>query len=172
MGAIEAHVLDAVVSLDPDCLLDAGSHVLGDFTEDGDLTLDHLGLSAACHVAGDIADETLLGAFIPDAFPEGAWSVEVFGADLAEEADGLADEVAVNLVEIHATVLEGDGLDGGEVVGAGALVVEGHAAVALEVCDTVASAGAVDRKLLVVDANTVAVSIGVGEETGLENRVG
>lgn len=55
------------------------------------------------------------------------------------------------------------------VVRPGALVVERHKAIALEVGD--GDDGRVDRQLVVVDAETVTVRVGVGEETGLQNGV-
>ena len=80
--------------------------------------------------------------------------------------------MAVGLVEIDLAGLEGDGLDGGEVIWASALVVEGHGAVALEVAGLVGGAGGVDGELLVVGADAVAVGVWVGEEAGLEDGVG
>lgn len=56
------------------------------------------------------------------------------------------------------------------VVGPVALVNKGHSTIALEVVD--GDDGSVDGKLLVVDAETVTVGIGVGEETRLKDRVG
>lgn len=172
MRAVEAHLLDAVVALDARRFLDTSGHILTDFAEDGDLALDHLGVFAPLHVAAHVTDEALPGALVPHALVQDAWGVEVLGADLAQEGYGFAGELAVDFVEIGAAVLEGDGLDGGEVVGAGALVVECHVAVALEVGHAVGGAAAVDGELLVVDADAVAVGVGVGEEAGLEDGVG
>ena len=78
----------------------------------------------------------------------------------------------MDLVEIDATVAEADRLDGGEIVGPGALVVECHVAVTLEVGNSVFGPGGVDRKLLVVDADTVAVGVRVGKQTGLQDWIG
>lgn len=169
--AVEAHVLDAVIALDARGFLDTSGHVLADFAEDGDLALDHLGVFASLHVATHVADEALPGALVPHLLIQYARGVEVLWANFAQEGYGFAGELAVNLVEIGAAVLEGNGLDGGEVVGAGALVVEGHVAIALEVGHTVGGAAAVDGELLVVDADAVAVGVGVGEEAGLEDWV-
>lgn len=171
MRAVEAHVLDAVVALDARGFLHTSGHVLADFAEYGDLALDHLRVFAPLHVATDIADEALPGALVPHTLIQDARGVEVLGADLAQEGYGFAGEVAVDLVEIGAAVLEGDGLDRGEVVGAGALVVERHVAVALEVGHAVGSAAAVDGELLVINADAMAVGVRVGEEAGLEDGV-
>lgn len=51
-------------------------------------------------------------------------------------------------------------------------VVEGHLSVSLERAKSVGNDWLVDRELLVVDSDAVSVSIGVGEEAGLEDRVG
>lgn len=169
--AVEAHLLDAVVALDARGFLHTGGHVLAHFAEDGNLALDHLRVFAPLHVATHIANEALPGALVPHALIQDARGVEILGADLAQEGYGFAGELAVDLVEIGAAVLEGDGLDGGEVVGAGALVVERHVAVALEIGHAVGGAAAVDGELLVVDADAVAVGVGVGEEAGLEDGV-
>ena len=59
--------------------------------------------------------------------------------------------------------------DAALVVRARALVVERHESVALEVrngCDR-----RIDRQLAVVRAQTMAVGVGVGEQTGLEDGV-
>jgi hypothetical protein len=63
-------------------------------------------------------------------------------------------------------------LDRREVVGARALVVEGHAAVALEVTHAEWDSWRVDGQLLVVNADAVAVGVGVGEEARLQDWVG
>lgn len=55
------------------------------------------------------------------------------------------------------------------VVGAEALVNERHGTITLEVGDR--GNGSVDGKLAVVDTQTVTVSVGVGEETRLEDGI-
>jgi hypothetical protein len=170
--AIEAQASDARVSLDTSRLLKTSGKVVRHFTEDSNLALDDLLDRAVAHVAGDVANEALAGALVPDALPQGARAVEVFRADLAEEADGFADEAAVDFVEVDGALAEGDGLDGAEVGGPGALVEEGHVAVALEVGDAVGCAGGVGGELLVVGADAVTVGVGVGEEARLQDRVG
>jgi hypothetical protein len=122
-------------------------------------------------VLGHVADEALLGLVVEDFLSEVARGVEVFWADLGEEGHGFAYEMAMRLVEVDGTVAEFDRVDGREVIGAGALVVKCHCAVALEIGDAVGGAGGVDRELLVVDAYTVAVGVWVGEEAGLEDWV-
>lgn len=170
--AVEAKTRNARVSLDTSRLLKTSGKVVRNLAEDGDLALDDLLDGAVAHVAGDVADEALASALIPDVLPQGAWGVEVLGADLAEEADGLTDEAAVDLVEVDGALAEGDGLDGAQVGWARALVEERHVAVTLEVGDAVRCAGGVGGKLLVVGTDAVAVGIGVGEETRLQDRVG
>lgn len=169
---VEAQTSDARVSLNASSLLEARGDVIGNLTEDGDLALDNLLTRAVAHVAGDVADHALAGALVEDALPQGARGVEVLGADFGQEADGVADEGAVHLVKVDAAVAEADGLDGAEVGGAAALVVEGHVAVALEVAAAVRGAAGVGGELLVVGADAVAVGVGVGEEAGLEDGVG
>ena len=171
VGTVEGQASNTRVALDAGSLLETRSHVLGDLAEDGDLALDDLLLRAVAHVARDVVDEALLGAFVEDLLPQGAGGLEVFGTDLGEEGDGLADEVAVRLVEVDGALAEGDWLDGAQVRWARALVVEGHVAVTLEVGHPVWHAGCVDWQLLVVDTDTVAVGVWVGEQTGLEDRV-
>ena len=80
--------------------------------------------------------------------------------------------MGVGAVDVDGAPLEADGFDAGQVAGAGALVVKGHAAVALEVAHPVRYAGRVDGELLVVHADTVAVRVRVGEEARLEHGVG
>ena len=170
--AIEAHFLNAIVAFDARGFLDARSHVFGHFTEDGDFTLEDLFRRASLHVAGDVVHETLLGALVPDSFPQGTRSIEVLGANLAEEGDSSASEFTMDLVQVGAPVLEGNRLNRAQVVRARTLVVKGHVPITLEIGNTVSAAGAVNRELLVVDANTMAVSVRVGEEARLEDGIG
>jgi hypothetical protein len=92
--------------------------------------------------------------------------------DLAEVSDSIANKCVVNLVEGNGPLLEGRRSYGADVVGSAALVVEGHLSVSLEVADLEGSKALVDRELLVISADSVSVSIGVGEESRLEDRVG
>ena len=171
VGAVEAHVGDAVVALDAGGFLEAGGEVGADFAEDGELAFDDLFFAAGGHVAGDVADETFLGGVVEDFFPQVAWGVEVFGADLGEEGYGVGGEFAVHFVEIDGTVAELDRLDGGKVVRAGALVVKSHVSVTLKVGYAVFGSGRVDRELLVVNPDTVTVGVGVGEKTRLQDWI-
>lgn len=67
-------------------------------------------------------------------------------------------------------LLVSEGLNRRDVVGTRSLVVaESHEPISLEVGDGVD--GSVDRKLSVVGAETVAMRVGVREETGLEDRI-
>ena len=92
-------------------------------------------------MARDVRDETGFGLLIEDLLPESAWGIEVFRMDLGEEGDSLVDELAVNLVQINDALTETDWLDGGEVIGTGTLVVEGHVAITLKVTNAVACSG-------------------------------
>lgn len=158
---VETEASNARVSLDPSSLLEASGKVVRNLAEDTNLALDNLLDGAVAHVTGDVADEALAGTLIPDTLPESARGVEVFRTDLAEEGDGFADEAAVDFVEVDGALAEGDRLNGAEVRRPGALVVEGHVAVTLEVGDAVRCTGGVDWKLLVVDSDTVTVGVGV-----------
>lgn len=170
--AAEAQIRDAGVPRHARGFLQTRGQIVGHLAEDGDLALEGFLVATVGHVAGDVRDEAVLGGAVEDLFPEGAGRPEVFGADLGEEGHGGAGEVAVDFVRGDGALAEVDGFDGGDVVGAGSLVVEGHAAVALEVAHAVAGAGRVDGELLVVDPDAVAVGVGVGEEAGLEDGVG
>ena len=170
--AVEAHFPDAIVAFDARGFLDACGHIFGHFPEDGDFALEDLFGCASLHVAGNVVHETLLGALVPDSFPQGTGSVEVLGANLAQEGDSSAGEFTMDLVEVGAPVFEGDGLDGAQIVRAGSLVVEGHVPITLEIGNAVSAASAVNGELLVVDTNTMAVSVRVGEEARLEDGIG
>ena len=61
------------------------------------------------------------------------------------------------------------GRDRARVVGSEALVVVIRRTVPLEVCDR--NDRLIDRELLVIHTETMAVSVGVGEQAGLQNRV-
>jgi len=169
---VEAEARDAGVTLDTGSLLKTSGEVVGDLAEDTNLALDDLLDCAVAHMSANVADEALAGTLIPDLLPQGARSVEVFGTDLAQEADSLADEVAVDLAEVHTAVAERDGLDGAEIGGARTLVVECHVTITLEVANAVGCASGVGGELLVVGTDAVAVGVGVREKTGLQHRVG
>lgn len=171
MRTIEAQSGNPVVPHDARSFLQTSRDVIADFAENADMALDDFFVGAVGYVAGDVLDEALLGAFVPDALPQGAGGVEVFGPNFREEGYGLACEVALGFVEVDGAVAEPDGFDGADVIGSSALVVEGHGAVALEVGHVVGRAGRVDGELLVVDADAVAVGVGVGEEAGLEDGI-
>lgn len=172
VGTVKSHVGDAVISINAGGHLEPLGEVVADLAEDGDLALEDLLVGADGHLTSHVVDEALAGTVVEDLFPQGAGGVKIFGSDLRQEADGVADKVAVRLVQVDGTLAEPDGLDGAEVVGPGALVVEGHLAVPLEVGRDVARAWSVHRQLLIVDANAVAVSVRIGKEARLEDGVG
>ena len=171
MRPVEPQTRDSGIPRHARRLLQSTCQILRHLPENPDLTLDDLLVGAVLHVSGDVTDEALLSAVIKHFLPEHAWSVEVFGSDLGHESDRFAGEVAVCLVEVDTALAEGDGFDGREVVGPRPLVVEGHAAVALEVGHPVGYASGVYGELLVVDADSVAVRVWVREESGLEDWV-
>lgn len=81
-----------------------------------------------------------------------------------------ASSVAGTTVEIGPPAQIRQGLDAALVIGPVALVDKGHRSIALEVGNR--NNGSVDWELLVVGSETVAVGIGVGEETRLEDGIG
>jgi len=93
----------------------------------------------------------------------------VLGGDLRQVGDGGTDPLLV--VVGGADRLVGQLAVGRGVVGVGAVVaVDGHETITLEGVE--GAEGSVDGDLLVVDTETVAVGVGVREETGLEDGVG
>ena len=86
---------------------------------------------------------------------------------VAENGIGFTDEFAVDLVQVISRLLEANGSDTGEVVRSSSLVEEGHLTVSLEVGHFVRDNRLVDGQLLVVDTNSVSVSVGVREQTRL-----
>ena len=166
--AVESHVGNTLVTLDASRLLESSGDVWVNLSEDGDLALENLLVGADLHLAGNIVDEAVLCAIIEDLLPQSTWGVEVLWSNLRQECDRLASKVAVSLVEVNYSLTKGDGVDRAEVILTSTLVVEGHAAITLEVAVLEASAWSVDWELLVVHANSVAVSIWIGEQTRLE----
>lgn len=77
----------------------------------------------------------------------------------------------MNLVEVVCPLLERDWLDRGQVVGSTTLVVERHGTISLEVTHLEGAGSLVDWELLVVGSDSVSVSIGVGEQSRLEDGV-
>jgi hypothetical protein len=170
--SVERHVRNAIVPLDASSLLETGGNVWADFAEDGNLPLQDLLVRADLHLAGDVVDEALPGTIIEDLLPQRSWGMEILGSNLGQESDGVASEVTVSLVKIDGSLSKLDRIDRAQVVGASTLVVEGHAAVALEVAIFESSSRGIDWKLLVVDAYAVAVAVWVGEKMRLQDRIG
>jgi hypothetical protein len=116
-------------------------------------------------VSRDVADEALTSGLVKHLLPQRARRVEVLRADFRQECNSLASELAVDLVEVEGALAERNRVNGRKVVGACALVEEGHLSIALEVCHFVGDARLVDGELLVVYADAVAVRVGVAEKT-------
>ena len=171
MRAIEGKIRNPIVPLNASRLLQPRSKVRGNLSEDSDLALDDLLVLAVRHVSGHIADEAFLGPRVEHLLPQCARGREILRADLGEEGDGVAGEVPVHAVEVHRPLAEADGLDGTDVVRPRSLVEEGHAAVSLEVRHPVVDARRVDGELLVIDTDSVAVSIWIAEQSRLEDRI-
>ena len=171
MGAIEAHVGNAIVTLNSSGLLEAGGKVVGDLAEDSDLAFDNLFLMAVLHVAGDVIDESLLCAIIEHLLPQVARCIEILWPNLREVGYRVAYEVAMDLVEIHRSLPKLHWLDRAEIRWTGALVVICHGAITLKVRKLVRYLWRIDGKLLVVGTDAMAVGIRIGKETRLQDWV-
>lgn len=104
-------------------------------------------------MTGDVLDVVGPLLVIEDLLPERTRLDEVSLGDGREIADRRAGEELVVVRELVGVLLVGERLDRRRVVGTGALVVERHGAIALEVGDGVDRR--VDRELSVVCAETV-----------------
>ena len=60
MSAIELHVCDTIISLNARSLLEPSLDVLINCTEDSNLALENLLVTAHLHLAGDVVDEAFL----------------------------------------------------------------------------------------------------------------
>ena len=159
MSAIELHVCDTIISLNARGLLEPSLDVLVNCTEDSNLALQNLLIRADLHLPNNVVDETVSRWLVKHFVPKRAWRVEVLGSNLAQEGDSCALEVTVSLVKINGTLTELNGVDGTQIIGTRALVIESHRSVTLKVTTFEASARSVDRQLLIVCANTVTVRI-------------
>ena len=81
VGTVELHVLDARVALDASGLLKPVGDVRADLAEDGNLSLEDLLVGADLHLAGDVVDESLLGAVVEDLLPKRSRGVKVLRSD-------------------------------------------------------------------------------------------
>lgn len=167
VSTVEAETGDARVSLYASGLLKTRSEIFGNLTEDTYLPLDNLLVRAGGHVTRHITDETLLGSIIKDLLPYSAREPEILRSDLRQEGNSLASEVTMGLVEVNRAVPERNWIDRRKVVWTRSLVIESHVSSPLEIRHPVGHARCIGWKLLVVCANTVTVSVGVGEETAL-----
>ena len=122
----------------------------------------------AGHVAGDVAEEAFLRVGLHQTEEISRLRVVVV-AETVVVAGGGAGKFQRGLGRGGALLRAAEGI--GLVVGRDVLgVVEAHGAVALVVEDR--AAGGVDRELLVVGADAVALGVGVGEDARLEDLVG
>lgn len=151
------------------CLGETGSKVGVDGTEDGEGTLLDLGRLDIPEVTSNVADKALASSIVEDLGPESVGLLEVELGNGRKVGDGGSGELLVGDGRV-ARLLVLEGLDRRLVVGGVALIVEGSGSVTLEVAGGVERS--IDGQLSVVGSETVAVSVGVGEETGLEDRVG
>jgi hypothetical protein len=153
---VEEESGDTLVALDSGSLFQTSGDVVGNLSEDGDLSLDNLLFSASRHVGADGLDESILRSIIEYLLPKLSGRVEVLRVDCRQERASVREEVTtVDLVEVDGSVSELDRIDGRQVVGSGALVEECHLAVSLEVAHSVGADRLVDRQLLVVRADSI-----------------
>jgi len=95
--AVELHVGDAVVTLDTSSLLKSLGNLIVNFSEDGDLSLDDLLLSAHLHFAGNVTDKSVTRRIVENLLPEVSWCIKVLSSYLRQEGNGLAGEISVML---------------------------------------------------------------------------
>lgn len=137
---------------------------------DRDCSRENILVRATAHVASNALLDplALLGVHYPTV--QGLSLVEV-AVDNSGQVGDLVALVLRQLVKLVVTFGELGRVDGRQVVRPAAVVVEGHAAISLEVVG-VLDERLVDRQLLVVNTNSVPVGVGVREESGLKDRVG
>jgi hypothetical protein len=122
--------------------------------QDGKGAVANDGAPDAAEVARDVLDVVSPLLVVKDLLPERTRLNKVGLGDSREVGDGRTGELLVVLGELVGVLLVGEGLDRRGVVGAVALVVEGHRSVALEVSDGVDRR--VHRKLTIVNSEAVA----------------
>lgn len=120
-------------------------------------------------VTRDVLDK--VGAFLigEDSLVEVTGLFEIELGHLGEVEDCSADELLVSRNVIRLLLVR-ETLERRDIVRAVSLVLERHETITLEVGNRVRRS--VDRKLSIVRTESVAVSVGVREETRLEDRVG
>ena len=174
-GTVEVEAADSLGVLgDAESLGESGSNLGVNLVEDGKLLLDDVLRLAGRHVSSNVADHAVLSTWLGSVYlvPHLSWLDKVDWLDLGEVGDGIANELVVDLVQWNGSLHELGWCDRGDEVGSAALVVVGHLTVTLEATDLLGVQVLVDRELLVVGTDSVSVSVGVGEESALEDRVG
>ena len=141
-------------------LIDLGEHLISPLSDSR--------LSAR-QVTSDIADEIVLLALLPaEDFPQHTRLHKVLVCDRELLCDSGTSPFLVLLAGLDGLV--GHVAVGRWIVGVGAVVaVDSHDAIALVRVES--AERLVNRNLLVIDAEAVAVGIGIGKEAGLENWV-
>jgi len=174
-GTVEVEAADSLGVLgDAESLGESGSNLGVNLVEDGKLLLEDVLRLAGRHVSSNVADHAVLSTWLGSVYlvPHLSWLDKVDWLDLGEVGDGIANELVVDLVQWNGSLHELGWCDRRDEVGSAALVVVGHLTVTLEATDLLGVQVLVDRELLVVGTDSVSVGVGVGEETGLEDRIG
>ena len=144
VAPIKPQPSNPLIPLNPRRLLKPRRNIIAHLPKNSKHALLDLLITTIRNMPRYIPHKSLARPFVPDLLPQRARRVEVLRPDLAQERDCLADKVRVHSIQIDSAVAEGNRLDRGQIIGPGALVVEGHSAVALEVTSAVFRAGRVD----------------------------
>jgi len=161
-------------SSDANLSRDTLGQVRRNLCKDGQLTLLNVGTLNAGNVPGNILDKAFLCSVIVNLLPQLTWllKVQLIVNRRKESVNAGCCKVVVQSstgTDVALLVLQWQ--DAADVVGSAALVARyGHGSVTLEVGNW--NQWGVDGNLLVVDTETVTVSVGVREETALQDWVG
>ena len=154
-------LLGSLLEAGTEVLVDTGEHLVGGLAD---------ALVSVTQVDGDVVDEgVLLAGLAAQDLPETVGLDVVFRCDGELLGNDGARPLLVLLASLDGLVLVGT--EGGWVVGVGAVVAV-HVHVAVTLPGGEGPHGTVDGDLFVVAAKTVAVGVGVGEETGLQHGIG
>jgi hypothetical protein len=172
MRPIKAQIPNPIMPLHPSSLLQPHRQIPRHLPKDPNLPFNNLLHPTVLHMSRHILHKPFLRPVVENPLPQRTRSHEILFADLGQERDGVAGEVAVHFIQVDGPLAEADGLDARDVVGARALVEERHAAIALEVRHAVIDARCVNRQLLIIHADAMTVCVWVRKETGLQDWVG
>ncbi len=124
MRPIKPQIFNLMIPLHPRSLLQPPRQLSRQLPKNPNLPPNNLLHPTIRHMSHQILDKPLLHPIIKDPFPKRTRGNEILLADLRQERDGMAREVAVHFIQVDGPLAKTNRLDARDVVRARALTEE------------------------------------------------